>query len=109
MLPMKSVMLATILLLLTATLTPAEARNHIGQQATVCGLVTHTHYAQRSRGKPTFLNFGKDFTVVIWSQNRQGVPERTYREKRTCATGRIETYRGVAQMSNPDLRLEPSP
>jgi hypothetical protein len=34
------------------TLTPEEAKNHIGENATVCGPVAGTHYAASSRGAP---------------------------------------------------------
>ena len=35
-------------------LTTAEAKNHIGEQATVCGKVASGRYAASTRGKPTF-------------------------------------------------------
>jgi hypothetical protein len=36
------------------SITASEAKNHIGETATVCGKVVSTHYASRSRGQPTF-------------------------------------------------------
>jgi hypothetical protein len=52
-------------------LTAVEAKDHIGEQATVCGKVASTRYAATSRGKPTFLNLDKPypsqvFTILIW-------------------------------------------
>lgn len=52
------------------TLTTAEARNHVGETATVRGHVASAHYAARSKGQPTFINLDKPYpnspcTVVI--------------------------------------------
>jgi hypothetical protein len=57
------------------TLTTAEARNHVGETATVCGHVASAHYAERSKGQPTFINLDKPypnspFTVLIWAKKR---------------------------------------
>jgi len=58
-----------------APITPEEAAGHIGENATVCGVVASAHYAQRSRSQPTFLNLGKPypaqiFTAVIFGSDR---------------------------------------
>jgi len=89
----------------TKTLTAAQAKDHIGERATVCGQVASTRYAARSRGRPTFLNLDKPypnqiFTVVIWGEDRAkfGEPEEKYRDKRICVTGLIRSYRGVAEI-----------
>jgi len=83
----------------------AEAKNHVGERATVCGEVASTHYAARSRGNPTFINIDKPypdqiFTVLIWGSDRPkfGDPEETYRNKRICATGKIEDYKGIPEI-----------
>lgn len=39
-----------------ATYTTEEASGHIGENATVCGIVSSGYYARSSRGKPTFIN-----------------------------------------------------
>lgn len=92
------------------TLTVAEARNHIGETETVCGKVASTHYAARTRSRPTFINLDKSyphqvFTIVIWGSNRAkfGRPETEYLKKDICVTGRIREYRGVPEVvvSNP--------
>src|SRR6476620_10630518 len=69
-------------------LTTAEAREHIGEVATVCGTVVSTRYAASTKGKPTFLNLDKPypnqvFTIVIWGSDRDkfGRPEVEYSEK----------------------------
>ena len=58
------------------TLTAAEAKQHIGTTATVCGKVMSPRYASSSRGQPTFLNFDRaypdqEFTVLIWGSERE--------------------------------------
>jgi micrococcal nuclease len=87
------------------SISAAEAKNHVGETATVCGEVVSTHYALRSRGSPTFINLDKPypnqiFTIVIWGSDRSkfGDPEQTYRGKRICATGKITDYRGVPEI-----------
>jgi|SRR6266700_8232835 len=49
----------------------SEAKDHVGESATVCGGVASTHYAASSRGKPTFINLDRAypnqiFTILIW-------------------------------------------
>jgi hypothetical protein len=87
------------------TITAQDAKNHIGETATVCGEVASTHHAARSRGNPTFINLDKPypseiFTVLIWGSDRAkfGSPEETYRNVMLCATGPISEYRGVPQI-----------
>ena len=83
----------------------AEAKDHVGETATVCGNVTSTRYASSTRGQPTFLNLDKRypnqiFTIVIWGSNRNkfGRPEVDYSEKRVCVTGKIAEYRGAPEI-----------
>ena len=85
--------------------TAAEAKDHIGDKATVCGKVATTRYAATTRGKPTFLNLDKPypsqvFTVLIWGENRTnfGAPEEQYREKQICVTGTITEYRKAPEI-----------
>jgi hypothetical protein len=92
-------------LLAQKRLTADEAKDHIGEEAVVCGTVASTRYAASSRGQPTFLNLDKPypnqvFTVVIWGRNRDkfGKPEADYRDKRICVAGRIAEFRGVPQI-----------
>jgi DNA/RNA endonuclease YhcR with UshA esterase domain len=86
-------------------LTAAEAKDHVGETATVCGNVVSTRYAASTRGQPTFLNLDKPypnqvFTVVIWGSNRNkfGAPEVDYKGKRICATGKVTEYRGIPEV-----------
>ena len=87
------------------SISAAEAKNHVGENATVCGEVVSTHYAERSRGNPTFINLDKPypnqvFTLVIWGSDRAkfGDPEEKYRSKHVCVTGKITDYRGSPEV-----------
>ena len=93
------------------SISAAEAKNHIGERATVCGEVASVHYAARSRGNPTFINLDKPypnqiFTVLIWGSDRPkfGDPEEAYRSKHICVTGKISDYKGVPEI----VAYEPS-
>lgn len=89
----------------TGRIPAAEAKNHIGERATVCGNVVSTHYAARTKGSPTFLNLDEPyprqiFTILIWGSDRPkfGDPEAKYDNKRVCVTGLIKDYRGVPEV-----------
>jgi len=96
---------ATSAVLAQKTFTATEAKAHIGEQATVCGKVVSTRWAESSRGSPTFLNFDQPypdqvFTLVIWGNDRSKFdnPETTYRGKRVCVTGKISAFKGVPEV-----------
>ena len=87
-------------------LTAEEAKNYVGEVATVCGTVASARYAERTNGQPTFLNLDEPyprqiFTIVIWGSDRAkfGAPETKYRDKRVCATGLIKNYRDVPEIT----------
>ncbi|MGA9471324.1 MAG: hypothetical protein WBV36_02600 [Terriglobales bacterium] len=89
----------------TKKITAAEAKDHIGERATVCGKVASAHYAKSSKGEPTFLNLDEPypkevFTVLIWGSDREkfGSPELEYKGSRVCATGKITRFRGVPEI-----------
>ncbi len=91
--------------LLSSEYSAHMAQNHIGEKATVCGTVASTHYARSSKGEPTFLNLDEAypnhvFTVIIWGENRErfSKPEVKYRGKNVCVTGKIKSYRDIAQI-----------
>jgi hypothetical protein len=82
-----------------ATLTPDEAANHLGQKATVCGVVAATKFDAHLDGQPTFLDFGRPypdevFAAVIFGADRAkfGTPEATLQGKRVCVSGSISVY-----------------
>jgi hypothetical protein len=86
-------------------LTTAEAKEHFGENATVCGDVVSTRYSDSSKGQPTFLNLDKPypnqiFTVVIWGSNRSKfkTPEDDYKDKKICVTGKITAYDGLPEI-----------
>jgi DNA/RNA endonuclease YhcR with UshA esterase domain len=97
-------------------LTAAEAKEHFGDNATVCGEVVSTRYAASSKGQPTFLNLDKPypnqmFTVVIWGSNRSKfkTPEEDYKDKKICITGKITAYDGLPEIIVDDpkeIRIE---
>lgn len=93
----------------TGHLAAEQAKDHVGENATVCGKVVDSHYASRSRGQPTFLNVDKRypnqiFTIVIWGSDRPkfGDPEAKYGDKEVCVTGKITNYRGVPETTAND-------
>jgi hypothetical protein len=86
-------------------LTTSQARSHVGEAATVCGTVASTHFANTTRGQPTFLNLDEPypnqvFTALIWGSDRAkfGTPENDFRSKRVCVSGKITLYRGAPEM-----------
>ena len=96
------ILLATSWSIAQKSLTAVEAKNHIGEQGTVCGKVVSTRHAESSRGNPTFLNFDQPypnqvFTMLIWGSDRTKFdePETKYRGKQICVSGKISEYKGT--------------
>lgn len=92
-------------LLAQSKITASEAKNHIGEKASVCGQVVSAHYAARTKGNPTFLNLDEPypkqiFTILIWGSDRAkfGDPENKYANKKVCVTGTIKDYRGIPEV-----------
>jgi hypothetical protein len=86
-----------------ASLSCDEAKGHVGEQATVCGLVASSRYLERGSRHPTFLNLCKPypnhvFTALIWGEDRDkfipifGSPEKL-QGSNVCVTGKIELYK----------------
>jgi len=82
-----------------------DAKNHVGKQVSVCGKVESATYAARTKGKPTFLNLDRAypnqiFTVVVWDTDRSkfGSPENDFRGKSIRVTGKVEMFRGSAEI-----------
>lgn len=97
--------LAASNLLAADAISPAQAKDHIGETATVCGRVASTRYLDKSEKRPTFLNFDKPspnqtFTAVIFGENRTrfGTPEITFRDKNVCVSGAIAMFNGKPQI-----------
>jgi hypothetical protein len=88
-----------------APLAPGDAASHVGETATVCGVVASAKFAANSRSQPTFLDLGKPypnapFTAVIFESDRAkfGTPETALRGKSICVTGVISLYRGKPEI-----------
>jgi hypothetical protein len=81
---------------IAASLSPEEA-GHIGETATVRGVVVSTEYEPNERSQPTLLTAYPNaiFTAVIYALDRQkfGTPEIALRGKRICVTGQVSDYR----------------
>jgi hypothetical protein len=90
---------------LAASLSPEEAVRHVGENATVCGLVASATYAAQAPAAPTLLDLGSPypnqiFTAVIFGSDRTkfGAPEISERAKEVCVTGEIFLYKGKPQI-----------
>jgi hypothetical protein len=88
------------------SLTAAQGSRSSGLWKTVCGEVKSSIYASSSNGQPTFISLDRAypnpvFTVVIWGESRSAfgaAPENLYLGQEICATGLIESYKGVGEM-----------
>jgi hypothetical protein len=88
---------------MAAKITVADAKNHDGEQATVCGKVTSERSATSSRGEPTFINLDSAypiqvFTISVWGDDRKNVGELPRVSSRVCASGVIQDYRGAPEI-----------
>lgn len=102
-----SVLLALALAACAASasgMSAAQAAQHIGETATVCGTIASAHYASGSNGQPTFINLDKPypeqvFTVVIFGDYRGQFsrPPETW-TGHLCVTGRITAYHGKPEI-----------
>ena len=89
----------------------ADARNHVGDYATVCGHVVNANYQPSIPGEPTFLDFGRPypnavFTVVIWAEQRQFYdvpPETAFVDQDVCVEGPIILYDGKPQIKDASI------
>ena len=90
-------------------LDPADAIDHIGEEATVCGEVTGAKFSSHRKRKPTFIDFGPPhpnqfFTALIWGEHRDKfnyVPESLL-GKTICVSGTITEHKGKAEIKVSD-------
>jgi hypothetical protein len=85
--------------------TPADAKNHIGEMATVCGKVVDTKvgkYGLAGRGKPVSFNIDQPepspvFYFVAFGEQPAGPQEAiaAYQGKSLCVTGKIAAAEGT--------------
>jgi hypothetical protein len=85
------------------TISTAEAKNHIGENATVCGKVAGERTPTSSRGEPTFINLdsaypNQVFTILVWGDDRKNVGELPRVGSHVCAKGQISDYHGVPEI-----------
>jgi len=93
-----------------ASIAAEQAAQHIGERATVCGVVEGTVYLSNSQNKLTFLNFGaahpnQVFDVVIEDADRAKFsepPEIHFKGKKVCVTGTIADFKGRPQIKVTD-------
>ena len=98
-----------------AELAADEAAHHLGETATVCGVVASGKYDADLKSQPTFLDFEKPypdqvFTAVIFGSDRGkfGTPETALRGKRICVIGKIQDRSGLPEiiLNNPKQLTE---
>jgi len=88
------------------TIPADQAKEHIGETNTVCGLVASARYMDSTRAKPTLLNFVRPyldhaFSVMIPNSARpkfKDPPEEFFTNKTVCVTGAIIEYRGKPEI-----------
>ncbi len=85
------------------TISATDAKNHIGEKATVCGKVASERTATSIRGEPTFINLdtaypNQIFTVLIWGEDRPNVGTLPPEGSRVCVTGMIQEYRNTPEI-----------
>jgi hypothetical protein len=87
-----------------ADLRPEDAVSHIGETATVCGVVASAMFEANVQDQPTLLDFGEPsphaiFTAVYGDHRTKfGTPEILLRGKRICVTGQISNYGGKPEI-----------
>jgi len=85
----------------------SKASQFVGKTKTVEGPVLGAHIATKTRGRPTFLNVGRDypdpsrFTVLIWGSDRSKFPqppETMYVGHTIRVKGEIVLYKGAPEI-----------
>jgi hypothetical protein len=97
------IVVSTWLTALAQSIPAADAKNHIGEKATVCGKVAGEKTATGSKGQPTFINLDASypnqiFTVLIWGEDRENIGELPPVGAHLCASGTIQEYRGIPEI-----------
>ena len=82
-----------------------DAINHVGEIAEVCGLIAGARYARKTRGDPTYLNFGKpfpdqEFSAIVWGADRRkfDIKPESLEGYKACVYGKITLYQGKPQI-----------
>lgn len=87
------------------TFNTVQAKEFIGETATICGTVVSTKFNQKSGS--TFINLDKKFpnqifSATIWKADRANfsyVPEEELYGKKICIKGKITDYKGTPSVS----------
>jgi len=90
----------------SSTIPAEQAKQHVGETNTVCGLVASARYMESTKAKPTLLNFVHPypdhvFSVLIRNSARpkfKDPPEMLFTNKTVCVTGAIIDYRGKPEI-----------
>lgn len=87
---------------LAQTIPSVDAKNHIGERATVCGSIADKHVASQSQGRPTFIDLDRPypnqtFTVLVWERDK-GKVGTLPSAGQLCVTDTIAQYHGGAQI-----------
>jgi DNA/RNA endonuclease YhcR with UshA esterase domain len=86
----------------TPTIAPAAAKDHVGEQVTVEGVVAEVHHA--ASGRATFIDIGgphpsNPFAAVIFESDAGKFPNvDTLDGKTVDITGRIRLYHGAPEI-----------
>ena len=59
-----------------ADLRPEDAASHIGETATVCGLVVSAKFEAHARAQPTLLDLGKSYPHAVFDATSHIVSDR---------------------------------
>jgi DNA/RNA endonuclease YhcR with UshA esterase domain len=84
------------------TIAPAAAKDHVGEQVTVEGVVGEVHHA--ASGRATFIDIGgrypnNPFAAVIFESDAAKFPNVDALDGKTVdITGRIRLYRGTPEI-----------
>jgi len=79
----------------------AQAAEFVGKDATVCGVVDGSRFAENAEGQPTYLFMGGNFpqhkfSARIWGRDRAAFnpPPDQLTGKTVCVSGEIRTANG---------------
>lgn len=99
---------ASVLATQAQSIASSDASRHVGEQATVCGVIAGKHTAESAKGKPTFVDIDGSyphqvFTVVIWDDAKAKVGDFPSSGK-VCVSGKIAEYKGTPQIVLHDVK-----
>lgn len=85
------------------TISSADAKYRVGEQATVCGKIASERTATTSKGEPTFINLDSAyphqvFTAVVWEKDKPNVG-RLPQTGQFCASGLITLYHRLPEIT----------